>query len=424
MARSPSELQAFVEAAQAYRASGSEIAAQRIFRSVYSGVAHDVAAAILTVANPNEKLADSIASGRVVLSASDREAVTQFLHRLSELRTQSRDDALHRIFDLPKVNGAASAANGRTEAPHFRTAAPPEPASPITAAPSHFSASSLNMLAECHRKWFYRYLCAAIEDEGSSASWYGIIFHGALEELHNEFPHPGDVPAKTLRSKLQGFLNTSFDHHRAHFETQIEFELQRRRAQRTAIRYVEWLSAQAAAAPFTVVGCELEVELDLEGFSFIGYIDRLDRDDRTAAISVIDYKTGAIATTAEEYRDRIKQFKEFQLPFYYWARTAQGDRVTRLALVPLKDALGEVAPVSLEVVPLAIDAPRSNSPHGRISIQELERARARMIALCREVTSGALERFAETTDAAACRYCAYEIACVGRPYPLEDHFAR
>ncbi len=280
------------------------------------------------------------------------------------------------------------------------------------------------MLAECRRKWFYRYLCGAIEDEGSSASFYGIIFHNALEALHKEFPRPADVSPQTLRSKLQGYLNSAFDRHRGHFETQIEFELQRRRAQRTAIRYVEWLTAQAAAAPFSVIGCELEVKLDLDGFSFIGYIDRLDKDDRTAGISVIDYKTGTIVASAEDYRDRVRRFKDFQLPFYYWARTAVGDRVTRLALIPLKDALDDVAPVTLEVVPLSLDATRSQSTFGRISIEELERARTRMVEMCREVSAGFLERFDETTDAAACRYCAYEIACAGRPYPLENHFAR
>ncbi|MBV8363090.1 MAG: PD-(D/E)XK nuclease family protein [Candidatus Eremiobacteraeota bacterium] len=415
----PSELLAFLDAAKTYCATGSDDAAQRMFRSVFSGVSNEVASAMLAVRSPNQNF-EELTSTRIALRPEDRDAVNTFMQRLSALRNVSEADA-QQLFSLPSNDTAAA------EFPHslgFRAAVSPEPRTPIAAAPSHFSASSLNMLAECRRKWFYRYLCAAVEDEGSSASFYGIIFHSALETLHTEFPRPADVPPQTLRSKLQGYLNSVFDRHRAHFETQIEFELQRRRAQRTAVRYVQWLTAQASSAPFTVVGCELEVQLDLEGFSFIGFIDRLDKDDRTAAISVIDYKTGSIAATAEDYRDRIKQFKEFQLPFYYWARTAAGDRVTRLALVPLKDAIDEVAPVTLEVVPLALDASRSRSTYGRISIEELERARARMIELCREVSGAQLDHFAETTDAAACRYCAYEIACTRRPYPLDDPFGR
>ncbi|MBV9276732.1 MAG: PD-(D/E)XK nuclease family protein [Candidatus Eremiobacteraeota bacterium] len=423
MSPQPSERLAFIEAAEAYCATGSQSAAQRMFRSSFSGVSNEVAAAILAVPSPNEKFENLIAATRVAMQPSDREAIGTFSKRLSALRDAAQPDAV-RIFDLPAENGAEAESVDTSRPLKLRAAVAPEPRVPITATPAHFSASSLNMLAECRRKWFYRYLCDAVEDEGSSASFYGIIFHGALQLLHTEFPRPAEVPPQTLRSKLQGYLNSTFDRHRGHFETQIEFELQRRRAQRTALRYVEWLTAQASAAPFTVVGCELEVKLELDGFPFIGYIDRLDRDDRSAGISVIDYKTGSIAATAEDYRNRIRQFKEFQLPFYYWARTAAGDRVTRLALVPLKDALDEVAPVTLEVVPLALDASRSQSTFGRISVEELERARSAMIELCREVSSGRIEHFDETIDPTACRYCDYEIACIGRPHPSENEFAR
>lgn len=428
MAKSSAELRAFLDAAAAYRTTGSDAAARRLFRSAFSGVRNEVAAAILTVGQARETLAQTIAHERVALSASDRDTIFVFSSRLAALSDTAQPCDVREIFGLPNEQETASA---RAPAPltlaqplRLRPSVAPETPVAIGSAPAHFSASSLNTLIECRRKWFYRYLCGAIEDLGSSASFYGIVFHAALEALHKEFPRPAEVSAQTLRTKLQGHLNTAFDRHRNDFETPIEFELQRRRAQRTALRYTDWLIEQAAAAPFTVIGCELQVKLDLEGYPFVGYIDRLDRDDRTAGVTVIDYKTGAIATTAEEYRDKVRQFKEFQLPFYYWARTDQGDRVTRLALVPLKDALYEVAPIALEVVPLPAEKSRSRSTTGTISIAELEGARSRMIELCREVTSGAVQRFAETQDAAACRYCAYEIACNNRPFPIEERFAR
>ena len=81
-----------------------------------------------------------------------------------------------------------------------------------------------------------------------------------------------------------------------------------------------------------MIGREIPVNLDLDGFDFVGFIDRLDRDDRTGAVSIFDYKTGSIATSAAEYREEVRRFADFQLPFYYWARTAAGDRVSRLAL--------------------------------------------------------------------------------------------
>jgi hypothetical protein len=112
------------------------------------------------------------------------------------------------------------------------------------------------------------------------------------------------------------------------------------------------------------------------------------------------------------------------LPFYYWARTAEGDRVSRLALVPLKDALLDVRPIVLEVVPVPAEIARSQSPTGVIPLGELERARERMLELCAQLTSGAADSFAVTDDPSACGYCVYKTSCAGRPYPEEERFAR
>jgi hypothetical protein len=59
-----------------------------------------------------------------------------------------------------------------------------------------------------------------------------------------------------------------------------------------------------------------------------------------------------------------------------------------------------------------------------IPIVELERARERMIEICRELTSGESVAFDVTADPEACRYCAYTLSCANRPYPVEDKFAR
>ena len=194
----------------------------------------------------------------------------------------------------------------------------PEPNVPVTSRRATFSASSLNAFAECERKWFYRYVCAAVEDRGSSASFYGIAFHAALEEFHGKHARFDNVDAAALASFLDYCIVTSFDRHRTRFDAPVEFELQKRRARRTAKRYLSWLLERARRAPFEVIGCETSTDVELGGFRFIGYIDRLDRDDGTGAVTVVDYKTGAIAKSAGEYLDDLLAFAEFQLPFYYW----------------------------------------------------------------------------------------------------------
>jgi RecB family exonuclease len=403
-----------------------------MLRSPYSGVSYDAGAAYVALAQREGSLLESIAHERLAVRGEARGALIAFAKNLRELaqlpEAQTQEERLQiaaeRFALLPAGETEPQTISDAVEL--FELIAPlaPEESSGMRTHNPRFSASQLNTYVECARKWYYRYLCAAVEDKGSSASFYGTAFHDALEHLHNEYPQPAESDAAEMDRKLQGYINAAFDRFSGKFDTPVELELQRRRARRTAHKYIEWLIAQARRTPFTVVGCELSAELQLEGFDFVGYIDRLDRDDRTGAVAVIDYKTGSIATSAAEYREKVRSFKDFQLPFYYWARTAAGDRVSRLALVPLKDALLDVRPISLEVVPVPSEIARSSSTTGVIPIGELERARERMIELCRELTSGTLTAFPVSEDPAACTYCAYTTACRARPYPPEERFAR
>jgi RecB family exonuclease len=298
-----------------------------------------------------------------------------------------------------------------------------EPPTPVATRKLTFSASSLNAFAECERKWWFRYACAAVEDKGSAASFYGIAFHAALEDfhgVHTRFDNPDEA---ALAAFLDGCVVAAFDRARTRFDAPVAYELQKRRARRTAKRYISWLLERARKAPFEVIGNETPIDVELEGHRFVGFVDRLDRDDRTGTVTVVDYKTGAIATSADEYLEDVRAFHEFQLPFYYWARSAQGDVVSRLSLIPLKDALLDVQPIELEVVTTS-RPPRSRGAIGEISVTELERARVRMIALAGSLSSGKLAQFPATTDPEACRYCAYTDACRERPRIAEERFAR
>ena len=422
---------AFVAAATAWSRSRDEHHAARMLRSPFSGVSHDVGSAYVALSAREGALLDLLSHERLATGAQVRDTILAFtasLRELAALDDQCPDDErerlIHQRFGLGEPFGDEPfepAGNGEFS---VLPAVEREPGSGIRTANPRFSASQLNTYVECARKWFYRYLCAAVEDKGSSASYYGTAFHSALEDFHAEYPQPAAADPTELDRKLQGYINAAFDRHRNNFDTPVEHELQVRRARRTAHKYVEWLVAQARRAPFTVVGCELSAELQLEGFDFIGYIDRLDRDDATGAVAVIDYKTGSIATTAAQYREKVRLFKDFQLPFYYWARTELGDRVSRLALVPLKDALLDVRPISLEVVPVPREIVRSQSTTGVIPIAELERARERMIEICRELTSGTSTAFEVTSDPETCMYCAYTLSCANRPYPAPERFGR
>lgn len=434
LADSPN-FRAFVARAVRWCRTGAQADLAALLRSPFSGVPHDVAAAYATLAARVGDLLEAIDAGRLGLPAPDRDAVLAFARSARRIRgiAETVDDGLLRdaIVDAFAPGGGERHAgvpeplDGAGGEIALADPLAPEPAAGVRARQRHFSASSLNAYVECARKWFYRYACAAVEDPGSSASAYGTAFHLALEDFHGEFPRPRAADETIMRRRVEECVTWAFERNRDGFETAVEFELQRRRARRTAQRYVDWLLAQEKEAPFEVVGREVAANLDLGGQAFVGFIDRLDRDERSGGIGVVDYKTGSIAATAAEYREKVRQFRDFQLPFYYWARTSEGDRVTRLALLPLKDALLDVRPIVLEVVPVpATSTRRGDEASGTIAIADLERARTRMIELSTELASGTAARFAVADDPAACSYCAYAVACARKPAALPERFGR
>lgn len=468
-------LLAFVRDVTHYVIERDERAARRILSAPFSSVPNVDARALCVAAGDRGRVVEAIERERIPLGTATAHAARRFASALDDAQRAFRaqgatanehlatiaigfdftsvlDDRESRTFDALGEAAAALDAARPTGVPWEPAAfvaaidrlarenvagialRPPEleplvrrePETPrvVKRRRGHFSASSLGAFAECERRWYYRYVCSAVEDRGSSASFYGSAFHWALERFHEEFPRADLASADLLTRKLDSYVATAFERFRSGFDTTVEYELQRRRAKRTAKRYLAWFLERSRRAPFTVIGIEASVQLDLDGYTFIGYIDRLDRDDATGAVTVIDYKTGNIAESADEYREKVASFRDFQLPFYYWAQTALGERVTRLALVPLKDASQDVRAVELEVVPVSSPRSYGDAPVGTIGINELERARAKMIEIAAALADGPIEAFPVTDDPDACGYCAYKIACRERPLPREDRFGR
>jgi ATP-dependent helicase/nuclease subunit B len=471
----------FIRAVLVAVASDAEADLRRVFRSPFSRMARADSAALLVIAGPHRSVAETIARERVPLSHEASVAARAVLRALDDVRvayraqgatayeliasvalafalrdgareretatldrllTATRESDAQRVAGvaveigelLATIDAVATAkpSTGVKARDERRSDAPPRPprrereaARNVRRRKTHFSASSLGAYADCARKWYYRYVCAAVEDKGSSASFYGSAFHWALERFHQEITRADAAPLETLATTLDTWIATAFERYRSGFTTNVEYQLQVRRARRTGRRYIAWFVERFRTRPFEVIGTESSAQLEIEGHAFVGYIDRLDRDLATGAVTVIDYKTGSIAESAAEYREGVANLVDFQLPFYYWARTAEGDRVARLTLVPLKDATRDVRPIELEVVPVAPPPERfSDAPAGTIGIVELERARTRMGELARELADSPIEDFAVTTDPDACTFCAYRNACRERPQALEDRFGR
>ena len=368
-----------------------------------------------------QEVIETIALERALGDIAPIAAVAAALDRASELITTTWEPSDLRVAFQRELQPRPGAAAAAAQKPRLAERQAPRP----VPGRRYQSASSLNLYAECARKWFFKYLCGAVEDKPTPASAYGTAFHAALEAFHRAYPCPSGSPARELELRLEGEINTAFEIQRAHFGSEVEYRLNRRRAQRTAKKYLAWLHQRAARETFEVIGCEVKADVTIEGVEFRGYIDRVDCDQRSGQVTVFDYKTGSIAESAAEYRKKINERAEFQLLYYYWAQTLAGARVRSLALVPLREAHLEVAPIELEIVPTA-PAPRGrdDAAHGVIPIVELERARIAMVELGRKLSTPIAEAFKATGDPSPCRYCVYAPSCREKPVDCGQPFGR
>ena len=304
----------------------------------------------------------------------------------------------------------------------------PEPVERVVAPAMTFSASRLNLFVKCPRRWYYEYLCAAVEEKSTANAAYGKVFHAALEALHRDVRFPADWEQAVVLDRLCGLLDVTFGQSHGEFASQLEYEVLRLRARQVARHYVRWLYEEAADAPLEIVEIESRQTLLLRGHRFVGYIDRVDRPPGGGAITIFDYKTGRIEEDPEEYLRLVRSGEEAQLALYYAMRRAQGDDVARVALVSIRDARDKAWILALDITDEAgrsvvQRAERAGVVRATCSIADLERSLDALTARCDTITREGFDHFAVGADP-PCSYCAYAPACRERPGDGERIFAR
>ena len=298
----------------------------------------------------------------------------------------------------------------------------------IVAPSMTFSASRLNLYAKCPRRWFYEYLCAAVEEKTTSHAVYGKVFHGALEALHRDVRVPVDWDRAEVLDRLMGLLDVAFGQSHREFASQLEYEVLRLRARQVAQHYIRWLYEEAADAPLEIVEVESRQTLTLRGHRFVGFIDRIDRPPGGGPVTIFDYKTGRIEDDPAEYLRQVRTGEEAQLAIYYAMRRAQGDDVARIALVSIRDARAKTWVLALDITDdagksVVHRADRLGVVRASCSIADLERSLDVLTARCDLMTHDGIEHFQVGSDP-PCVFCAYALSCRERPADGERIFAR
>ena len=304
----------------------------------------------------------------------------------------------------------------------------PEAARPLVAPPMAFSASRLNGFVKCPRRWFFEYLCDAVEDEGSAAATYGKVFHEALEGLHRVVRTPADWSGNAILERLHAELDFAFDRNRAEFASPLEFEVSRLKARAVAAHYARWLRAEADDHPLQVEAVEALQRWTMGGPEFVGFIDRIDRPAGGGPITIYDYKTGRIDEDPQEHVAKIRRGEEAQLALYYTVRRMRGDDVSRLALISLRDPRDPVWVLALDMTDedgsaVVERASRAGVVRGTCTPADMEAAVRELLARADTLTQTGVEHFYPGADP-PCSHCAYARACRERPADVERVFAR
>lgn len=304
----------------------------------------------------------------------------------------------------------------------------PETPAPVVASAMTFSASRLNTFVKCPRRFFFEYMCDAVEERSTSNAVYGKVFHTALEALHREVRVPSAWQRAEVLDELTAQLDAAFGLAHREFDSELEYAVLRLRARHVAKHYVAWLFEEAADAPLEIGDLEERHDLVLGDHRFVGYIDRVDRPPGGGPVTILDYKTGRVEEDPEEYLRLVRDGDEAQLALYYAMRRARGDEVARIALVSIRDARDRTWVLALDV---AGEDGRSVRPRrdragvlrATCSVADLERSLDAIARRCDEITTRGFEHFAVGDDP-PCSYCAYAASCRERPDDEERIFAR
>ena len=176
------------------------------------------------------------------------------------------------------------------------------------------SASTLQSYLACPAKFYYQVvegLKAADEvSESLDATMLGNVFHHVMQKLYGPFVHP------VISSEAEKSLLT-----KAHLEAMVKDTARIRKLLRAEVLdqmhsievtgrnlvlenilqgYVEetlkhdmQLLADAGLEGFHIIGLEQKMFCEINGFRFIGFIDRLD-SYKPGEVRIVDYKTGKV----------------------------------------------------------------------------------------------------------------------------------
>jgi len=281
------------------------------------------------------------------------------------------------------------------------------------------SASALQNYLACPAKFYFHSICGLKEQEEVTESLeaddIGNVFHRTMQELYTTPDRR--VTREYLRALLQGgriqetvrkYILEALHGFEVSGRNIIFEDMVCRFVRKAVQRDLEQL-ASAGSEAFHILGLELSRTAEIDGFRFIGYIDRMD-SLRPGEIRVVDYKTGKVSdedflitdANADEVVDKLfgpdnARRPKIALQLYLYDRLVADDaarrgcRIVNSIYQPSRLFVKEVESVAVG---------------GRFQTLMEER----MHGLLAEIADLSVP-FSRTPDTRTCEWCDFKIIC-------------
>ena len=198
--------------------------------------------------------------------------------------------------------------------------------------PRHFSSTSVSQYCKCPILFLYSYIQKQKVDkepeEAIDAAGMGSIIHEAIMNLYLPdaterkvlLKEPKEVTEKYIKDILEDEkrieleLKKSINRH--HYNLRSEQDKETHEIEGSALlifpnlkrQLLDILNYDLKLAPFKIYGCEFEDVVDVEidkglKISMKLIIDRLDFFEETETMRIVDYKTGSVNLTADDFKN-------------------------------------------------------------------------------------------------------------------------
>ena len=151
-----------------------------------------------------------------------------------------------------------------------------------------WSFSRIECFNDCPYRWYLRYIYQC-EEEPKFYSSYGKFMHKIIEQYYKGEITKEDMCTKFLfdfRTEVQGIRPP---------ESTVQKYIER------GIKYLKGFTP----LPYKVMGIEKRVEFDIDGISFVGFIDYLGEDDN-GSIYIVDNKSRDLKPRSKRKQPTVK----------------------------------------------------------------------------------------------------------------------